>query len=577
MAKITKLFGLAGSGKTHEIAKNLVERTLKRGYQYSDMLSISFTKAAGQSLRERCAALYADSHLAIRHRSFEHANIRTLHSFCHEYFLKKYFGELEDSEEKSSPRGRAMYFNISDFHLARVETMERSLSKLRLFSYKGAEEKFAEVMDEIKFKWGVLNIQDVYNDYMEAKGKKFDYCDVLEFAITSAPLQEKWKYVSIDEAQDFSPIHWKIVERHIFPCAEEVLVAGDPTQSIHVWAGADPKYFLEGIEGEKRELYESRRIPDKLLPSINALQRQMTDGTDHFQIVTQKTGGSIVHMGWPECVIFLKEQSDERKDTLVLSLSGFKLAEIGRSLIDAGVLFMQDRQGEFSPWSPTVTKSDWHAYSLYYFIWHKMYDARIEYGKVWRMVESSRQLSDIWSLFADPSERDKSVFTITVKELMEVLKIDEDLNEFELLEKLFEWPPRRRKLLSMRAKKDNPHRGLLKAHHRILEYIRSCGEGPYVEPVIKLSTVHGAKGLEADTVVLLLTRDELRSSDDKRKLCINAICRSKDKVILTWLNREVRNYNHLLHDKNLCEIMTDEEFSKHLDARWGTPPVGVVK
>lgn len=566
--RIIKVSGLAGSGKTHHIANRLVESVLKHGMKYDNMLSISFTKAAGQSLRERCADLYSQSEFAIRHKSFEHANIRTLHSFAHEYFLKKYFGEQENSVG-----GRAMYYNISEYEPARRENIERALSKLRLFSYD--DDKFNETMEEIKFKWKVLNIDTVYKDYLTTKAKRFDYADALVFALNSLALRDRWRFVSIDEAQDLSPIHWEIVRKHIIPNSDEVLIAGDPTQSIHIWAGADPYYFLDKFAipaDEEVELKLSHRIPDKVLPVINALQRRMTDGTSEYQIETEKKGGSVKHMSWQECVLFLKEQSDERKDTLVLSLSGFKLGKIGNSLIEAGVLFMQDKRSEFTPWSPTVTKSDWYAYSLYHFIWNKMYDTKIEYGKVWRMVESSRRLTDTWAVFSDPSERDRGTFSITVEELMRALGIEKDLNEYDLLQTLFEWPPRKRRILwtgaeRMKDKKDDPQTWT-RAHHRILNYIQSCGEGPYVEPVIKLSTVHGAKGLEAETVVLLLTRDELRTDDDKRKLCINAICRSKSDVIFTWLSTDKRHSEHALTDKNLSEVMTDQEFLDYLDARW---------
>jgi superfamily I DNA/RNA helicase len=418
----------------------------------------------------------------------------------------------------------------------------------------------------------IMDIETIYNEYMAKKGKKFDYADTLTFALNSIKTDAKWRFISIDEAQDLSKPHWEIIKKHIIPNAEYILIAGDPTQSIHEWAGAEPNYFLRNEEipaVRTIELKESFRIPENHIPMVNALQRQMTDGTAHFQITTKKPGGRIDHMEWGACLEFLRSQAEGRHETLVLSLNSYQLGVISADMIDAGVLFMQDKRSDFAPWSPTVTKSDWYAYSLYYHIWNKQYDATIPYGKVWSMLESAPSLLDIWANFADPAEKDRATFLISVEDLMQVLGIDKDITELELVQTLFEWPPKNRRLLvSGKSRKKELDLHLNKAHHRILRYMESCGEGPYVEPVIKLSTVHGAKGLEADTVILLLSRDDMRGADDRRKLCINAVCRSRNRVVMTWITDEVRLDQHPLKDRNLSSIMTDEEYSKHLDGRW---------
>jgi superfamily I DNA/RNA helicase len=581
VTEIVKLFGLAGTGKTEWIAEKYVEQVSTRGALYEDLLGISFTRAAGQSLKERCERIYRASPHAVRHRSFEHANIRTLHSFCHHYFLKKYFGELEDDvdEEGTATKSfsaRAMYYQVRDFLPAQQsENIERAISKLRLFSYD--EERFQKIIDEVKAappRRQVLDIDRIYNDYVKEKAKRFDYADCLQFAMNSMKLKAHWKFVSLDEAQDFTKLHWEIIKKHIVPNTDVLLIAGDPTQSIHVWAGADPNYFLNEREIKATrivELTQSHRIPRLHLPVVNALQRQMTDGTDHFQISTLREGGKIDHMNWPLCLEFLRDQADQRLDTLVLSLNSFNLTMIGNDLIEAGVLFVQDKRTDFSPWSPTVTKSDWYAYSLYYHIWNKNYAVEIPYGKIWAMLESAPQLMDIWRLFADERDKDKMGFTITVADLMDILQIRHDLSEYELVETLFEWPPRGRAILktgSVSKKGKDREKQLDKAHYRILRYMESCGEGPYVEPCVKLSTVHGAKGLEADTVVVIMSRDEARSPDDQRKLLVNAICRSKMRVVMTWLANEEEQDRHPLKDKNLALIMTHEELGLHLDARW---------
>jgi hypothetical protein len=65
------------------------------------------------------------------------------------------------------------------------------------------------------------------------------------------------------------------------------------------------------------------------------------------------------------------------------------------------------------------------------------------------------------------------------------------------------------------------------------EYYHRCYQGPYIEPKIKLSTVHGAKGLESPCVVLFVYPDKRWPDEERLKLYLNAICRSSGEIIIT--------------------------------------------
>lgn len=63
----------------------------------------------------------------------------------------------------------------------------------------------------------------------------------------------------VDEAQDITPLMWKLVHR-IADQSTATVVAGDDDQAIYGWNGADPKHFIE-LEGDRTVLDQSHRLP----------------------------------------------------------------------------------------------------------------------------------------------------------------------------------------------------------------------------------------------------------------------------------------------------------------------------
>ena len=66
------------------------------------------------------------------------------------------------------------------------------------------------------------------------------------------------KQFFIDEAQDLSPLQWKLYDK-LKEKAEHIYLAGDDDQAIFAWAGADVKRFINEPAQEKTLRY-SRRV-----------------------------------------------------------------------------------------------------------------------------------------------------------------------------------------------------------------------------------------------------------------------------------------------------------------------------
>ena len=69
----------------------------------------------------------------------------------------------------------------------------------------------------------------------------------------------RFKVIFIDEAQDLSPLQWKLYDR-LKEQADDIYLAGDDDQAIFAWAGADVNRFINEKADKERVLKYSKRI-----------------------------------------------------------------------------------------------------------------------------------------------------------------------------------------------------------------------------------------------------------------------------------------------------------------------------
>jgi len=103
-------------------------------------------------------------------------------------------------------------------------------------------------------------ISEELRRYKEEKGLK-DFTDLIENFIDK-DIQSKFDVLFVDEAQDLSLLQWEMV-RKIWKNAEKTYIAGDDDQAIFKWAGADVDHFIALKEevDDIKTLEQSYRIP----------------------------------------------------------------------------------------------------------------------------------------------------------------------------------------------------------------------------------------------------------------------------------------------------------------------------
>lgn len=103
-----------------------------------------------------------------------------------------------------------------------------------------------------------------YNNWKAAYGFQ-DFTDLLEQYLQMETPWHGMTALFIDEAQDLSPLQWLVVDKMVrYPQVREVTIAGDDDQAIYEWAGADPHgmaKFSERYDAEVSVLAQSYRVP----------------------------------------------------------------------------------------------------------------------------------------------------------------------------------------------------------------------------------------------------------------------------------------------------------------------------
>ena len=174
-------------------------------------------------------------------------------------------------------------------------------------------------------------ISDELQNYKDSY-KLVDFTDMIE-RFNVSELCPKFDVSFIDEAQDLSPIQWKMVDI-IKKNSKYVILAGDDDQAIYGWAGADVKKFQQEISKKDIILPQSYRVPksvqniaDKILDRIPDLKRvrkqwKARDEEGNVDYITDTDGLPLHEGNW-----------------LILARYNDRLTKLMPTLKDRGVYF----------------------------------------------------------------------------------------------------------------------------------------------------------------------------------------------------------------------------------------------
>ena len=250
---IYKFYGPPGTGKTYRLISR-AKAYVRIGTPLDNIAYFAFTKKAAGEARDR---MPADNDKL----SF----FRTIHSFAYDQLGLNDSKVMQPSDYEII--GKEIGVKVKYYDKYNKEDINYLNCDSPYFQMIGrAINRDISIRDEYdrgehnkkEIKWKILKtIDDNLKEYKKVK-KKLDFNDMIKQLIDKESLP-RFKVIFIDEAQDLSPLQWKLFDK-LKEHTDDIYLAGDDDQAIFAWAGADVDRFISQKADREKILKYSKRI-----------------------------------------------------------------------------------------------------------------------------------------------------------------------------------------------------------------------------------------------------------------------------------------------------------------------------
>ena len=454
----TIILGPPGTGKTTTLL-NLVDQFIQQGIRPKQIGYFSFTRKAAREAATRAAEKFGlDAEKDLE-------NFRTLHSYA--------FSRLAMSKEKMMtaenyrefgklvgiPIKTGKYseddgtFNSDNEYLTIMNTAR--VKRMDLLEYYDSRQNILDIERDTLYL-----LSEELKRYKKEKGLK-DFTDLLEDFIAQETKQS-FEALFIDEAQDLSLIQWEMV-RSLWVNAKKTYIAGDDDQAIFKWAGADVDHFIALKEevNNIKVLDQSYRIPggpihelsQKIISKIdNRFDKDYKPRAEHG-ILRRYSDVTQVNMS--------------KGNWLVLSSANHFLDDV-KDLCELQGWYYQHRGSNSVPLKLLIALNNWEK-------WRK---GDIALGTI--------EIKNIYQYLGDKvlvGFRSGKTLHSDKKYLIRDCQAEHGLVTTDVWYEAFD--------------------GLDTITENYIRNMRANGEQINKNPRIIMSTIHGAKGAEADKVLLM--------------------------------------------------------------------------
>ena len=489
---IRKILGPPGTGKTTKLLQ-YVNTFIKLGTPIDKIGYFAFTKKAAEEATNRML----DSNPKLQKKNLKH--FRTLHSLAFNELGMKKSNVMQD--EHYEDIGRKLGIEVTVYSNGEEKTgfvdsdseYFNIINAARIKNSSIEEEYNTDMYSEDIDKHQLQILKDEVDNYKHAYGL-VDFTDMIE-KFNVSELCPKYDIVFIDEAQDLSPIQWKMYDT-LKKNSKHVILAGDDDQAIYGWAGADVKRFQDE-PAKEIILPQSYRVPGSVQHIADQILNRIPDDRR-----IKKKWSPRPESGTTHHITSIEDAPLHLGDWLILARTNDKLTKLKPILKDMAIYFEIKGRKSYKT---------------------RLYTAIKNYTR-WTNGDKL-SLSECKDLF----------------EFLELEWVGTEERMYDLQEFGFNFTDNWYEVF-----KSDPEESLY-----IREMLRS--EEKLNSPArVKLSTIHAAKGGEATNVLLILDntkkiRDAVEKSQDKydeeQRVWYVGVTRTKENLYIMTAKQEDKGYD----------------------------------
>ncbi len=582
----------AGSGKTRTITYRIAHMIQELGISPYKILAVTFTNKAAKEMKERVEDLIGEDGKRTMVSTFHSFGLRLLRTYGDRLGYGANFTIYDADDQKRVVKGIMKELVVKDKNL--TEGMVVSLiSKLKeeevsADEYEKAENKYnmnAAIVSEVYRRY---NIALKNNNGMDFSDILINTAKLLEIPDILNKVQDKFRYIMVDEYQDTNNIQYKIINK-IAGKYGNLCVVGDENQSIYGFRGANIQNILDFEkdypDAEVVKLEENYRSTSVILDAANAVISNNSSARDK-KLWTKKTTGEK---------ITLLQCNDGRQEVNVIIEEIIKGKNQGKKYRDFTILYRMNAQSRLFEEGFLRFNIPYKIFGGMQFYQRAEIKDIVAYLAVINNPKDSLNLSRILNVpkrkigdkslekineFASVNGltlfealgRAKEIDTLTAnmkivleefhKMMMELIDMSESEAVSELFDKVIKSIKYFDYLESNYEDSENRINNIEELRNSITEMekiIETLTLREYLENIslvsatdnleeekdyVKLMTIHNSKGLEFPTVFLVGAEDEVfpgkkadfepRELEEERRLCYVAITRAEDKLYISY-------------------------------------------
>ncbi len=290
----------AGSGKTRLLTYRIAYLITECGVPAHKILAITFTNKAAGEMKDRICKVAKDGDLV---------TVSTFHSFCAR-MLRTYASFVPGYKENftifSDTDTAKIYKNL--FKTMKIDDEStRSNFKHNISTIKNENMTIEEFADIYRYDNSISDFVKFFNAYEEElkKNNAMDFDDLLVnfYRLISSnseildSIQNKYSYFSVDEFQDTNKLQYDIIKL-LASKTRNILIVGDEDQSIYGWRGANIDNIFNFTRDFKNtkvfKLEQNYRSTKKILDRANLIIKNNKNRLDK-RLYTENNEGNEVH------------------------------------------------------------------------------------------------------------------------------------------------------------------------------------------------------------------------------------------------------------------------------------------